>query len=131
MKSEIQVNADDISLIVQNVGEDGTVTAASIVAAVNSSGSSVHITAGKIYLDGQTQLLSTALAATLNCATLSAATVYSGPVHATAFYQGANTNGAFWQSKRFVTSVTYSTNADGYVTSVDYNRDWIYYLGHT
>jgi hypothetical protein len=132
LSGKIQVEADKISLVVGTTQSGNYIKAASITAAINGDNSTVvRIKADKVYLEGQSQYLSTALAATLNCATLSASTVYSGPVHATAFYQGTNTNGAFWQSKRFVTSVSYSTNSDGYVTSVDYNRDYIYYLGHT
>ena len=48
--SQISQNAGDISLVVSN----GSIKAASIVAAVNSSGSSVTIDADKVYLNGQT-----------------------------------------------------------------------------
>lgn len=54
LRGEIQVEAGRITQIVEAVGENGTVTAASIVLAVNAAGSSVMISADKIILDGQT-----------------------------------------------------------------------------
>lgn len=62
--SKINQNANSISLIVSNVGANGTVTAASIVAAVNSAGSSVIIDADHIDLNGivTAQQFETALA---------------------------------------------------------------------
>ena len=52
MQSSITQNADKISAIVSSVGSGGTVTAASIVAAINSAGSSVQISADHIMLTG-------------------------------------------------------------------------------
>ncbi len=54
LSGRITTEANKISTIVQNVGANGAVTAASIVAAINGSGSSVTINASKIYLNGQT-----------------------------------------------------------------------------
>ncbi len=53
LSSELSVEAGKISQIVTDVGADGKVTAASIVAAVNESGSAVTISADKINLSGQ------------------------------------------------------------------------------
>ena len=50
--SQIQQEADKISTIVQNVGSDGTVTAASIVTAINGDTGTVVISADKIDLNG-------------------------------------------------------------------------------
>ena len=52
MNSRITQTANSISQVVESVGSDGRVTAASIVAAVNNSGSSVKISADHIILDG-------------------------------------------------------------------------------
>lgn len=56
LKASIKIEADRISQVVESVGADGKVTAASIVAAVNKSGSSVAISADHIMLSGTTTL---------------------------------------------------------------------------
>jgi len=67
--SKIQVESDRITQIVEAVGEDGEVTAASIVLSINAAGSSVQISADTIDIDG----LITALAAkTIGCYALQA-----------------------------------------------------------
>lgn len=58
VSSTVTQNANSISSIVQNVGDNGSVTAASIVQAVNSAGSSVVIDADHIELDGNVVLKS-------------------------------------------------------------------------
>lgn len=65
LSGRITVEAGKITQIVQAVGTNGEVTAASIVAAVNNAGSSVVINADKIDLQGYvtTTELSTAIAA--------------------------------------------------------------------
>lgn len=50
--SKIQVESDRISQIVEAVGEDGEITAASIVMAINNGASSIVISADHIELDG-------------------------------------------------------------------------------
>lgn len=62
LDASITVEAGRITQIVQAVGDNGQVTAASIVLAVNSTGSSVMINADKIILDGET--IATQIAAT-------------------------------------------------------------------
>jgi hypothetical protein len=52
MKAEIKVSADSISQIVTAVGDNGEVTAASIVLAINDSGSEVTIDADHIKIGG-------------------------------------------------------------------------------
>lgn len=54
---QVNIQAGTISSIVANVGANGTVTAASIVQKINSSGSSVMISADKIYMTGSTTFL--------------------------------------------------------------------------
>ena len=53
-QSRLNVQADRISLVVTGTGANAAVNAASIVAAVNDSGSTVTISADKIVMDGQT-----------------------------------------------------------------------------
>lgn len=56
--AQVKTTADSasasVSTIVKNVGADGTVNAASIVAKINAAGSSVQITADHISLNGKT-----------------------------------------------------------------------------
>lgn len=52
MSSTITQNSNKINAVVQNVGRNGSVTAASIVAAINSAGSSVKISADHVVLSG-------------------------------------------------------------------------------
>lgn len=52
MQSSITQNADKISAIVTNVGSYGSVTAASIVAAINDAGSNIKISADHINISG-------------------------------------------------------------------------------
>ena len=57
LSSQVNIQAGTISSIVANVGANGTVTAASIVQTINNSGSSVMISADKIYMTGSTTFL--------------------------------------------------------------------------
>lgn len=52
MQSSITQNANKISAIVANVGSSGSVTAASIVAAINEAGSNIKISADHINISG-------------------------------------------------------------------------------
>ena len=52
MESRITQNANSISAVVTSVGSNGTVTGASIVAAINRSGSSVKISADHVSIQG-------------------------------------------------------------------------------
>lgn len=52
MQTSITQNANKISAIVTNVGSSGSVTAASIVAAINNAGSSVKISADHVNISG-------------------------------------------------------------------------------
>ena len=56
LAGKIQVEAGKITQIVSAIGTDGKVTAASVVLAVNNSGSSVNISADKIRLSGNTTI---------------------------------------------------------------------------
>lgn len=51
--SQVQVDKDKIALVVTGEGANAQINAASIVAAVNDSGSTVQLDADKIYLNGQ------------------------------------------------------------------------------
>lgn len=52
--SKLKVESDRITQIVQAIGSNGEVTAASVVLAINNSGSSVTISGDKIFLEGET-----------------------------------------------------------------------------
>lgn len=54
--SEIKVQRDRISLVVEGTGANAEIKAASIVAAINDTGSSVTISADKIMLQGSTTI---------------------------------------------------------------------------
>ena len=56
LSGQITVQAGQISQIVQAVGRNGEVTAASIVLAINSSGSGAYINADRIILSGSTSI---------------------------------------------------------------------------
>ena len=60
LSSQVSLSADTIASIVANVGKDGTVSAASIVQAVNAAGSTVMISADKIMMTGSTTFLTAA-----------------------------------------------------------------------
>lgn len=57
LTSSIQQEANKISLIVQNVGANGTVTAASIITSIDNDSSGVTITADHIQITGNTGIL--------------------------------------------------------------------------
>lgn len=147
IQSKINVEADRITQIVTNVGADGTVTAASIMVAINGSQSSAHINADKIYLNGQTRLLDSALATQIDCNTLGAISVVSASIQAAYFLQGTSSYHATWQSKTVVTGVSHRLGAAWYATTdssssgvtgnnygnpiTGLSTDTIYYLGHS
>lgn len=54
--SEVKIQRDRISLVVEGSGDGATIKAASIVASINDSGSQVNISADKILLDGATSI---------------------------------------------------------------------------
>ena len=56
LSGQITVQAGQISQIVQAVGRNGEVTAASIVLAINSSGSGAYISADHVYISGSTRI---------------------------------------------------------------------------
>ena len=53
-QSKLNVQADRIGLVVEGSGENASIKAASITAAINNGGSTVTISADKIIMDGQT-----------------------------------------------------------------------------
>jgi hypothetical protein len=89
LQSNITQEANRISLIVQNVGADGTVTAASIVSAVNDGGSSVVISAD--HVDLQAYVTATYLdTRMLNADALFSNTGYIGTIRASGMHAGGN-----------------------------------------
>ena len=149
--SEIVQNANSIALVVTN----GGINAASIVAAINDSGSSVIIEADHIDLRGYvtandlsavsaeiTNLTTGATTAT----TLRANAMYGDTVNTSGLWvhNGTAYVEAEWQSKSVITGVTlYGTRDWVYETSngtqhkvtgyivTDTSSSTIYYLGHT
>lgn len=121
--AKIKVEADRITQIVEAVGENGEVTAASIVAAVNSSGSSVTISADKILLDGTTtvgQVLSgTASVSLLKANSFNATSIVVNSGGSISIPSGGlnySSTSVSWQSQTVVTDANGTTKT-------------IYYLG--
>ena len=56
IQAGIQETENEVAMIISNVGDDGVVTAASIVAAINNAESTVTINADRIVLNGQTSI---------------------------------------------------------------------------
>ena len=145
--SKFKVQADKISMVVGEGSGGNYIKAAEIVLAINDSGSSVHISADKIYLDGQTRLLDSALATQIDCNTLGAISVVSASIQAAYFLQGTSSYHATWQSKTVVTGVSHRLGAAWYATTdssssgvtgnnygnpiTGLSTDTIYYLGHS
>jgi hypothetical protein len=58
MQASITVNADKIALVVEGTGANAHIKSAEIVAAINESGSTVKISANKVFIDGNTSVQS-------------------------------------------------------------------------
>lgn len=154
-QSKLNVEADRIGLVVQGSGANASIKAASIVTAINDSGSSVHISADKIYLNGDT-LVNAISGMNANFTNLTTGATTAATLRATAMYgDTVNTSGlwvhngtayveAEWKSKYVITGVTLSDDRDFvYQTSngtqhtihgsivTGTTGTTIYYLGHT
>ena len=144
--SKFHAQADKISLVVGETSGTNYIKAAEIVLAINDSASSVYISADKIYLDGQTRLLDSALATQIDCNTLGAISVVSASIQAAYFLQGTDTHHAIWHYADVVTGVSSRTGSYTWALSNDgstitgtmtanmitgLHTDRIYYLGHT
>lgn len=153
LTGEIQIEAGKVSQIVTSVGANGEVTAASIVTAINGSGSTVKISADHIVLDGQA-IASSLVGYNVNIAYLEASnldvlgsmTVDQSITCDSIITDGVTIDGntAVWHSKTVVTGVTrsntrnfvYAVNGD--ITNLstilgslvtDISTSTIYYLG--
>ena len=155
LTGEIRIEAGKISQIVTNIGEDGTVTAASIALAINNNGgSTVKLSANTIDIDGVVVALESkdischnftsegyADMNDIDCNGINSYTIVRAT---TGFVLGSET--ATWQSQSVVTGVSrsisrnyvYAVNGD--VTNLrtasgsivtDVYTTTIYYLGHT
>lgn len=113
IQSKLNVQADRISLVVEGTGENAHIKAASIVLAINDSGSSVTISADKIVLDGTTTV-SSLLSGRSTIDTLSVATAHLGAtdINANGSFSIAPSTFSFdqhtvsWKSQTVVTGVT-------------------------
>lgn len=150
--SQVQVDKDKIALVVTGEGANAQINAASIVAAVNASGSTVKISADHITLDGQT-VATSLYGQDVTIDDLVASQIETGyldvtgnvNIQGTASINAAsidvlNSQSPVWESKTVVTSVSRTashsyTAMDGnvytgaLVTSV--SSTTIYYLSHT
>lgn len=150
MKGSIEVNSDKVSIVVD---DNKNVKAASIVAAVNSSGSSVTINADKIVLSGETVATaisglnadySNLVAGNTTATTLRASAMYGDTVNTQGLWvhNGSGYVEAEWQSQYVITglSVTSAHNFRYVSNGVEYwvngsiitsgpTGETIYYLG--
>jgi hypothetical protein len=149
LSGQITVEAGKISQIVSAVGSNGQVTAASIVSAVNSAGSSVVISADHIQLNGETVAQSLS-GQEIRCDGLTATGIGTDNLDvSTGVFTNLSTgrlNGEYatWKSQNIVTSVSYSVQTIGpYATPSgaqasqtvgsisNVSTATIYYLSHT
>ena len=91
MQSQVTQSSNQISAIVSAVGSGGTVTAASIVAAINSSGSSVMISADKVNVSGFVTF--TDLASS-GATTINGDNITSGEIRAVNFVASGDVSGS-------------------------------------
>ena len=82
LSSQVNIQAGTISSIVANVGANGTVTAASIVQTINNSGSSVMISADKIYMTGSTTFLTADDVGANGSTTINGSLITTGSINA-------------------------------------------------
>jgi len=131
LSSKITQHADKISLVVQEKNGQNVVNAAKIVAGVNSSGSSIKLSADHIDIDGIVSRLSSYQIGALKLTT----------VALKVFGQDAT-----WQEKKVVTGINYSNSQSrsflygttsspsgtysGHIVS-SYTTATLYYLGHS
>lgn len=96
ISGNLRIEAGKISQIVTAVGQDGEVTAGSIVLAINNAGSEVQLNADKIYLNGET------IASIITAEKLRTDALYAG----TAQVEGIYSKGGITALK-FITAGTY------------------------
>lgn len=149
LSGQITVEAGKISQIVSAVGSNGEVTAASIVSAVNSAGSSVVISADHIELDGQT-VASSLVGYNVDVAELTASnlevlggmTVDQSVTCDAVIANGITIDGTsgYWRSTYVITNITYGSeysfvdrDGNGHLGRLllTVSGTTIYYLGHS
>lgn len=115
-RAEISVNNERIEQIVRNVGEDDTVTAASIILAIKNNRSGIYLDADDIYINGNTKI------SDLFTASGSAISMRISMMYADRAAIGTSRSNygdvqimgypAMWTSKRVLTGVTLSDDRD-------------------
>ena len=115
-RAEIIVNNERIEQIVRNVGENGEVTAASIILAIKNNRSGIYLDADDIYLNGSTKI------SDLFTASGSAISMRISMMYADRAAIGTSRSNygdveimgypAMWTSKRVLTGVTLSDDRD-------------------
>ena len=110
MQSTITQNANSISAIVQSVGSNGSVTAASIVAAINAAGSTVQISADHITLTGYVTFSSLE---TEGEAAINGANITAGEINAVNFVASGSLDGSV--SNSFVVKDDANGNIIGHI----------------
>lgn len=118
----IKQAADDaeasIAQVVENVGEDGEVNAASIVAAVNNAGSSVVIEADHLQLDGVVSFVDEKIGAVQGASVYDVKVEYALSSSDTeAPTSGWNTTAPEWQEGQYMWQKTTITKGDATVSS--------------
>ncbi len=142
--AKINVEKDRITQIVQAVGSNGQVTAASIALAINENGSNATITADHIYLYGTTSasdfFASDGTVASAFINSLTCTEITSEEIRAELGTIVLGSTGASWQAKQMVTSITMTDGTardfedtagnthHGFIVS-SFTREWIYYVG--
>ena len=120
-QSKLNVQANRIGLVVQGTGANASIKAAEICAAIDAGGSSVHISADKIILNGSTTVddlfTGNAVATWLRGQQIDGNSINAGSLSASTMTFGAGGESVSWQSQEVVTDE--STGS----------RTTIYYLG--
>lgn len=115
-RAEITINNERIEQIVRNVGENGEVTAASIILAIKNNRSGIYLDADDIYINGSTKI------SDLFTASGSAISMRISMMYADRAAIGTSRSNygdvqimgypAMWTSKRVLTGVTLSDDRD-------------------
>lgn len=141
LRGRITVEAGRIEQIVEGVGKDGKVTAASIVLAINNSGSSIKISADHIYLDGDT-IANALTASSITCVGVNCVTSNIHTLVVSNWF-GVGSSRATWQTTSIKHATNYSTQrpfcygstsgVSGVVTgyiATGYETTTLHYLGY-
>lgn len=92
--SKLKVEADRISLVVSGTGDNATIKAASIVASINGTSSSVKISADKVYIDGDTTISGALNAEKARLTNLMSGSTTATTIRSTNLYVGGSGGGS-------------------------------------